>query len=516
MVCQSRIRWTVPVLVLVLIAVSVMPFAGSSAAQSGAFISVESVNISPESPVVGEQFVVTPTIKNAESSSSGVRLNEVILRHPSDRSKTVVRHDVGSLGVGGSAPLQFAMTLDRPGQRQLMLTVRGTDQDGNLVSIEYPVYVDVEERDSSVQFSVSSPDAVAGDETSVNVTVVNGDSSPISGVALDVSGDGIRIDEPRRVKGTLEAGEEHTFSYEVTFLQGRQQSLDTTLSFTTVDGHDRTVSESSPVTVDETAVDTQLTAAMERNESETKVRATLTNFGNVPLEDGQIRAEVGGEVVTRSLIRDVAPETDRIVRLDGVDIPEGPVTVISTFNAAGEEYVKETDLTFAPAPEGQIELTGIDTARQSSTITISGEASNIGQSDVGAVVVSGEDTVDITPVPPSKEFFVGSVEASEFSTFEITVETNNNVSSIPVRVEYTVDDERRTRVVSVDVDSGSSVGESGGDQAGPPGEGDQRGPPGAGLRGGSSGPPVTSLLVGLGLAIVGIGAGVVLWRRNGR
>jgi hypothetical protein len=507
MIGQDGLRTTVPVLVLALLVVGTMPFLGTSAAQSSAFISIESVNVSPESPVAGEQFVVTPTIHNAESSSSGVHLTEVVLRHPSDPSKTVVRHDVGSLGVGGSAPLQFAMTLDRPGQRQLVLTVRGTDQEGNLVSIQYPVYVDVEERDSSVQFSVSSPEAVAGAETPVNVTVVNGDSSPLSGVALDVSGDAVRIDEPRRVKGTLGAGEEHTFGYDATFLDSGQQTLETTLSFTTADGHDRTVTESAPVTVEETLVDPQLTAAMERNESETNVRATLTNFGNVPLEDGQIRATVDGDVVARSLVPDVAPETDRIVRLDGSAVPDGPVTVVARFEAAGEEYVEETDLTFAPAPEGRIELTGVDTTRRGSTVTVSGEASNVGQSDVGGVVVSGDPTAAVTPVPPSKEFFVGSVDASEFSTFEITVRASDDVTTIPVRVEYTVDDERRSRVVSVDVtDAGSAGGfaES------------RRGQPGPDRRPGSSGPPVTLLLAGLGIAVVAVGAGVVLWRRNGR
>jgi hypothetical protein len=83
-------------------------------------------------------------------------------------------------------------------------------------------------------------------------------------------------------------------------------------------------------------------------------------------------------------------------------------------------------------------------------LRISGSASNLGTTDAQSVLVGVVDTDRVTPTAPNREYFVGTVPASDFVSFDVYATTEGNVSTVPLRVEYLVDGQRYTRTVEVD------------------------------------------------------------------
>ena len=162
------------------------------------------------------------------------------------------------------------------------------------------------------------------------------------------------------------------------------------------------------------------------------------------------------------------------------------MTVVAQYTAAGEQETTRTTLDYSPAPVTDMSITGVDASRSGGVVTIDGDAANVGSADASSVVVSVVPGDGVTPVNPNKEYFVGAVESSEFSTFQLTANVSSSVSEVPVRIDYTVDGERLSRVVEVDVsDAAASVdGQSS-----------------------SSGPGFSLVTVGLALALVAALAG---------
>jgi hypothetical protein len=113
---------------------------------------------------------------------------------------------------------------------------------------------------------------------------------------------------------------------------------------------------------------------------------------------------------------------------------------------------------------GAIELTSVDSTRTATGVRLEGDAANVGGTNVSSVTVRVQNTSAVTPVPPSADFFVGSVDASEFATFELTAETAPNVSAVPVEITYIAENERTTRTQTLEVGSASaaSSGDAGG------------------------------------------------------
>jgi hypothetical protein len=101
----------------------------------------------------------------------------------------------------------------------------------------------------------------------------------------------------------------------------------------------------------------------------------------------------------------------------------------------------------APANPGEITLTGVDAVARGGTLELSATASNVGTTDVEGVVVSIGNRSDVG----SADYFVGSVEGSDFSSFTLTAPVTGNVSSVPVEVRYLVDGVERTDTTSVPV-----------------------------------------------------------------
>jgi cobalamin biosynthesis Mg chelatase CobN len=100
----------------------------------------------------------------------------------------------------------------------------------------------------------------------------------------------------------------------------------------------------------------------------------------------------------------------------------------------------------APANPGEITLTGVDAVSQGGSLELSATASNVGSTEVESVVVStnGSDV-------GRADYFVGSVDGSDFASFTLSTSVSGNLSTVPVQVSYVVDGAERSYVTEVPV-----------------------------------------------------------------
>jgi hypothetical protein len=93
-------------------------------------------------------------------------------------------------------------------------------------------------------------------------------------------------------------------------------------------------------------------------------------------------------------------------------------------------------------------LTDVDAVAEGGSLDLSATASNVGSERVESVVVSLPDSADVT----GREYFVGGVDGSDFSSFTISTTVDQNVTSVPVEVTYVVDGVQKTTTVDVSVE----------------------------------------------------------------
>jgi len=126
-------------------------------------------------------------------------------------------------------------------------------------------------------------------------------------------------------------------------------------------------------------------------------------------------------------------------------------------------------------------------------LQIAGSAANVGSTDVESVLVSVVDGDGVQAADPQPDYFVGGVERSDFASFDLNAELTGDRTTVPVRVEYVVDDVRRSYTTDVRVSQAALATPTPQPQGGP-----------------LSGLPL--LPVALGVLVVVIGGALVLRR----
>ena len=109
-------------------------------------------------------------------------------------------------------------------------------------------------------------------------------------------------------------------------------------------------------------------------------------------------------------------------------------------------------------------FTGIEIESSGNRYTLSGDLNNFGITDAKNVLVSIEDIEDIKPLQPYASYFIGTLEADDFSSFELSARvTSENVTSIPILIEFRDLDNAYTAItqeISLDTASGVSYSSS--------------------------------------------------------
>jgi hypothetical protein len=204
-------------------------------------------------------------------------------------------------------------------------------------------------------------------------------------------------------------------------------------------------------------------------------------------------------VVFAVVIDRVPPGATREVRLRVSDVDSrADLQVTAEYEIGDRSGPASTSTRVVATPDvpGEIRLIGLEVEPQGDRLRVTGSASNVGLRDVNSVIVRVVDTERVTPVAPDREFFVGTVPASDFVSFDVYARTDGNVSGVPLEVTYLSDGDRETVQARAPIDSQPV---------------ERRADPG----GGTGGP--NRLIVGIGdVVALGVGAlAVVGWRNRG-
>lgn len=261
-----------------------------------------------------------------------------------------------------------------------------------------------------------------------------------------------------------------------------------------------------PITIDveEPEIDAGI-AASTNTSGETTV--TLTNYGNVEFTDAEIRTSVNGTQRDQRDTFDITPNESESVTFDTANYDSDIVTLTGAYTARGERHEVTRTVDLNQQVQGEIRLTSVEVTERGTTISVDGEAANIGGTDVESVLVRVPDSDTVSPAGGSGEFFVGSVDASEFATFELSSSVSNGTDTLPIELTYIVDDERITTTQTIDISTtGSSSPEP------------SQGQPAASSTGdgssGSLGLPLIPLILGLFVVVGGSGVLYWLWNRE--
>lgn len=114
-------------------------------------------------------------------------------------------------------------------------------------------------------------------------------------------------------------------------------------------------------------------------------------------------------------------------------------------------------------------FTGVEIESVGNRYTLSGDLNNFGITDAKNVMVSIDDMEGVEPVQPYANYFIGTLEADDFSSFELSARvTSRNVTAIPILIEFRDPDNAYTTITqeisldaesySVSDDEGSSIG----------------------------------------------------------
>jgi hypothetical protein len=304
-------------------------------------VRVTTVESSIEQPAPGERFTLRVNVSNLASSSGPVEVTDVFVGRTGTTSELVRVEDIGTVGAGDSLTIPLTTSLTEAGGKRLTVSAVVEDAEGESRRVSYPLFLEVREPDETL-LSVIERQAVVEQERQVNVTVANGDTAAISNVRLELGGDAT-IENPERIRASLAAGTQTTFTFQTTFERAGERFLDATLTYTTGEGSTRTAERTTPIDVEAATVDPTLEASLESDDGSPAIQATLDQFGNVALRDVQLQTLRDGELVSRTTLQDVRRGGRQAVTLDGSELSPGNVTLVAAFTAAGDrQTVRET------------------------------------------------------------------------------------------------------------------------------------------------------------------------------
>ncbi|NHN64427.1 hypothetical protein G9463_14125 [Haloarcula sp. JP-Z28] len=427
--------------------------------------SISTVDVSPSSPAPGETVTFDTTVRNLESSDAPLEINDIAIRKSGGRGITEYERvsDLGSISPGSTLEVPLTASFDSAGSKDLRVIVYGRDRGtGDNVELKYPVQLNVQERHPQMDITVD--DSVAGVESTGEVTVANGLDTQITNVEIVVEGDGVKMTKSRTVRSSVAENGSITAPFRFRPESAGEHSLTATISYTVDGDTTRSTTRTTVIDSDPLRNSVELDTTAVGSGTDRALRVAVSNGANAPLSDVMISATSENASFQRVLLENISASTTRQVRLNAtMDEPRADVTVTANYELGTETEQMTTETTLRSVP-GTIDLTGLDVIRQGGRLQISGSASNVGSTDADSVLVSVVNTESVTPATPNRDYFVGTVPASDFVSFDVYAQTTGNVTSVPLEVTYLVDDTRKRQTFDVDIDRmGASAQQAGQD-----------------------------------------------------
>ena len=148
--------------------------------------------------------------------------------------------------------------------------------------------------------------------------------------------------------------------------------------------------------------------------------------------------------------------------LDTMDSSSGAKDV--SFSASyynGDNLHSSSDMsdTINVVEQSSLLLTAIEIEDSGSKYSITGDINNVGTTDAKNVMVSVVESDDVEPIQPYANYFIGTLEADDFSSFELSARVSGDITSIPVLIEFRNTDNAYTSITeTIDLGKNSIVG----------------------------------------------------------
>ncbi|WP_324661787.1 COG1361 family protein [Haloarcula sediminis] len=440
---------------LVVAALVVLATLPALAAGAQVNASITGVTVSPQSPAPNESVTFTPTIRNLEGSGDAMVIDSVELRPSGGQGLPVYTRaqNLGTLSPGAKITVPLTHRFEEPGTRDLRIHVdaqnANTDES---VELRYPVSLSVQKRHP--QIDVQTNDSVAGVATNGSVRVANGLDTGVSNVEVAVSGDGVTVFDDRSVFASLEQGGTATADFRFRPERAGVNELTATVTYTLPSGTERTVTRNQTIETEPARRGVVLETSRSGSGTEQTLTVDIVNQGNAPAEDIVVTGVSENATISQTIVDSVPASSTRQVRLNAtLSEPRADVAVTADYESGTVQRSVNATATLRATP-ASIELTGLDVAREDGLLQVTGSTSNVGTTTARSVVVRVVPSETVEPAPPNRDFFVGEVPGSDFSSFDLTARATGNVSSIPLEVSYLVDGERITETFAAPVDSG--------------------------------------------------------------
>jgi hypothetical protein len=389
-------------------------------------------------PTAGQESAVNITVSNGDAAP----ISNVQLEVGGDATVKNPERVSASLASGTQTTHTFQVTFPEAGPQQLDAKLTYKTSSGSTRTIQRTVRADVEQatNDPALRASIRTNNGSSVIHTElqqfgnvelheVQIRALQNDITVARTIVSDVPAKGIRtatLDSSTIPGGAVTVIAEFTAA-------GEQRTVRETLNYTS---------------------DVELDVSNQIKNGSSVIRAELQQFGNVELRDVEIRAESDGETVSRVPVPNVLSEGTRTVALSGDEIPAGDITVVAAYTAGDERQTTTASLLYSkysPAPTSAITLTSIEFTRQGDVLTLDGDAANVGTSQVNSVVISVVKTDAVRPVEPNREYFIENIRPNRFTDFEATATIPTNIEQFPIRVQYTVDGQRVSSIIPIDV-----------------------------------------------------------------
>lgn len=423
-------------------------------------VSIANVSVTPDQPAPGELVEFATTVTNAQSSPQSVDVSAVYVRERGGSNDIARAEDIGTLTAGDRIRVPLTGSFDDTGVKQLQVTVVVLTEDDRYVRLQYPVTVVV--RDNRVRVDVDAAPSTVDGERTVAVTVLNGRSDTLRNLELLAGGTNVEFESPRRLEAVFEGGETETYTYTATGLDEGVSTVDVALSYTTPLGQRRTIERQIPLYRTAAAGPSghpQVALSVEDGLPGARRSVNVTVANGLDSDVRQLSVTASSPeadfTVAERVRSSLAANETAVFRFPASVAERGryPVNVTLSYTRDGvrRQVTDRFSASFdAPPNPAEITLTGTEATLRGGTLEISATASNVGSGVAESVVVSVGDSQAVE----STDYFVGSVDPSDFSSFTLNTGVSGNVSTVPVRVEYVVDGTQQSMTTDVPVERG--------------------------------------------------------------
>jgi len=470
---RSRVRRAVALAALLVVSTAAVGTAAvGPAAAADARLTLTDATVTPGTPTVGAPLTAETTLRLSAGSDTSMTVTEVRVVDPSEDDVVLgTAADLGRLSPGETLTVPVSFTVNETGSHDLRLVAVGSDSDGDRVEATRPLAVGVER--AGPQVEVETDRVVAGAASPVRATVSNPTTEPLRGIEVTVTGG-----ENRRTIPTLAAGASETVNLTAIPATGNG-TVDLTTTYTTPNGAERETTTTLDAAVESLRTDVGIrvqppqddggqqaggdltgllgggggTDALQSQSgddaaSEARVDVTVTNFGNVPVDEVVLSAEDRdgvrlGSVGRFALAETLAPGEETTVTVDLSRVRVDGVRFVAGYETTDGR--NETALSYGyRAQRGDAALTGLDVSvTEGGRVTIDGNLANVGGGEVTSAVLSVQPTQGVQPAYPQRNYFIGTVDASSFAPFQLTAQANPaDASNVTVQVRYVVDGEQ--------------------------------------------------------------------------